>query len=383
MSYVYLDIVVGDKNLGRIVIQLFEEKAPLAAENFKQLCQSKEYAKTYFHKVIRTFILQGGDTSIKDTDPTNEYPDAEHTGKNGNGKSIYNNDYFKDENLTEINKSFLLCMSNFNKKDHNKSQFFITLDKAPHLNGKHTVFGEVKYGKSVVREVEKVEVYTNKTNNSRAWIPMNKIIVDDCGIWEKGDPLPNSIACVDQIGGDIYEEYPDDNEIAGLDLENIEQTYKITSLIKESASFLFKSKRYNDAILKYKKSLRYCNELIPDEESNKEMYKKFQDLKKTIYLNLSLVTLTMQNYIDCITYCGYTLELEDVELSNTQTAKVFYRLGKCYASLKKYEIALETFKKGAAASPDDPSIKREMEIVEKIVTNAKNKEKANYAKFFK
>lgn len=381
MDGVYLDILIGGVFKGRIVIELFDKDAPLASENFKQLCQQKAFKNTYFYRVIKNFIIQAGDTTIKDDERGLEYPDIENLGKTGT--SIYENgSYFKDENLIDIEKTFLVCMSNFGEKDHNLSQFFITLEKCPHLKGKHTVFGSVKYGKSIVREIEKTVVISNKNSDKNAWVPSEKIIISDCGIWNENDPLPNTTSCVNSIGGDIYEEYPDDNDIEGLDFENVEQSYKIATIIKDSATLLFKQKNYDDALLKYKKALRYCNELLPDDESNKEMFKKFQELKKTIYLNLSLVALTKKDYTLCIDYCGILLQMDEVELTNVQASKIFYRLGKSYASLKKYDIAYETLNKGLIVSPGDPSIKRELAIVDKIVKDAKNEEKAKYAKFF-
>lgn len=382
MTLVYLDICIAEKDIGRVVVQLFEDDAPLASENFRKLCQDKEYQNTFMHKIIKTFIIQCGDTSVKDEgENALKYP-ALPLGLNGNGKSIYNNQYFQDENLIDIDKPFLLCMSNFGEKNHKKSQFFITLDKAIHLNGKHTVFGIVKYGKSIIREVENVEVYSNKQSDSNAWVPTTKVVINDCGIWEEGDPLPNHIACTDQIGGDIYEEYPDDNDIEGLDFENAEQSYKVTSIIKESATLLLKQKRYDESLLKFRKALRYCNELLPDDESNKEMFDKFQELKKTIYLNMSLVALNKQDYNQCINYCGFLLQMESVKLSDVQASKIFYRLGKSYHMLKKYDIALETLKKGAMIAPNDPSIKHELETVSKIIQDTKKEEKAKFAKFF-
>lgn len=377
MSYAYFDINIANKPIGRVVTELFTEKAPETCAKFIKECENKNYADILIHKVIRNFIIQTGDTTVKASEITKQYPEVE-VGLNGNGSG----DIIKDENLTVIENPFLLCMSNFGIPNNNQSQFFITVEKSPHLNNKHTVFGKVVYGKSIIREIERVEIISNKNNEKHAWIPKDIVMISDCGIWKVDDDIPNYIACTEQIGGDIFEEYPDDNEIESIDFENAEQSYKITSLIKESATMLFKEKRLDDALMKYKKALRYCNELVPDDESNKEMFLKFQELKKTLYLNLTLVMLTQKDYTECINYCGYLLQIEDVELTMVQLSKVFYRLGKSYSSLKKYDIALETLQKGAMVAPNDPSIKRELDFVTKIVNDAKNEEKAKYAKFF-
>ncbi|GAV29029.1 hypothetical protein PMKS-002508 [Pichia membranifaciens] len=356
--------------------------APLASKNFETLCAEKQLSSTYFHRVIKNFIIQGGDTTVKDGRTAEEYPNLGDIGKDGNGTSSFNGEYFEDENLIELDRKFLVCMSNFGEKNHNMSQFFITLEKCPHLNGKHTVFGHVKHGKSIVREIEKSDIISNKNSDTNAWLPSQKILITDTGLWKENDPLLNEVACVDTIGGDIYEEYPDDNEVEDLDLENVEQSYKVTTIIKNSATLLFKAKRLSDSLMKYKKALRYCNELLPDDESNKEMYMKFQELKKTLYLNMSLIALNTQDYNACINYCGFLLQMEDVQLTNVQASKIFYRLGKSYASMKKYDVALETLNKGLIVSPEDPSIKKEFDAVKKIVDDVKKEEKARYAKFF-
>lgn len=377
MSYVYLDIRIDDKAVGRVVLELFTDKAPKTCQKFVKLCESKEYAGVLIHKVIRNFIIQTGDTTFKCGKNTESYPDIE-VGKTGSGSGKL----VEDENLTTIEKPFLVCMSNFGIPNNNQSQFFITMQKCPHLNTKHSVFGKVLHGKSVIREIEKAEVISNKNNEKLAWMPKDVIVLADCGIWTGGDALPNFVACMDQIGGDVFEEYPDDNELEHVDFENVEQSYRITNLIKASATELFKAKRLTDALLKYKKALRYCNELLPDDESNKEMFEKFQDLKKTLYLNITLVTLNLQDYDECINYCGYLLQMENAELTMVQLSKVFYRLGKSYSCLKKYDIAFETLHKGAMIAPDDPSIKRELDAASAIVAKAKQEEKAKYAKFF-
>ena len=97
---------------------------------------------------------------------------------------------------------------------------------------------------------------------------------------------------------------------------------------------------------------------------------------------MSLVALNKQDYNQCINYCGFLLQMESVKLSDVQASKIFYRLGKSYHMLKKYDIALETLKKGAMIAPNDPSIKHELETVSKIIQDTKKEEKAKFAKFF-
>jgi peptidyl-prolyl cis-trans isomerase A (cyclophilin A) len=122
-------------NRGDIVIQLFPNHAPLAVKNFTGLAEGTEnasgsvreghfYDGLVFHRVISGFMIQGGC--------------PEGSGMGGPGYK------FKDEFHPELqfSKPYLLAMANAGPGT-NGSQFFITVGPTPHLNMKHTIFGEV------------------------------------------------------------------------------------------------------------------------------------------------------------------------------------------------------------------------------------------------
>ena len=120
---------------GSIVLELFEDEAPNTVANFIELIEQKFYDGLNFHRVINDFMIQGG------------CPEG-----NGTGGPGYNfEDEFNDKRLH--NKSGILSMANAGPNT-NGSQFFITHSEQPHLNGKHTVFGEVTDGQTVVDEIE-------------------------------------------------------------------------------------------------------------------------------------------------------------------------------------------------------------------------------------
>jgi len=121
-------------NHGAIVLELFDEDAPTTVGNFRRLAADGFYDGVVFHRVIRDFMIQGGD-------PTG-------TGTGGPGYT------FEDEiNQHRIVRG-ALAMANAGP-DTNGSQFFIvTVDEAPWLDGKHTVFGRVKEGMEVVDAIE-------------------------------------------------------------------------------------------------------------------------------------------------------------------------------------------------------------------------------------
>lgn len=156
-NIVYLDVDVNN-NRGRILLSLNNKLTPKTAKNFSVLCEKKAYNNSPFHRVIKDFMIQGGD-----------FTNYDGTG----GISIYGNT-FPDENLSLKNERGTISMAN-SGPNTNGSQFFISTKDNDFLDGKHVVFGKVIKGMDLVDFMENQQT----DNNDR---PINEIKIIDTGL---------------------------------------------------------------------------------------------------------------------------------------------------------------------------------------------------------
>lgn len=163
---VFFDVSIGGHEVGRMKMELFANVVPKTAENFRQLCTGellKEgvpqgYKNATFHRIIKDFMIQGGD-----------YIKGDGTGSN----SIYGPS-FADENFKlKHDGPGLLSMANSGPST-NGCQFFITCAKCDFLDGKHVVFGKVVDGLLVMRKIENVPTGANNK-------PRLPVVITQCG----------------------------------------------------------------------------------------------------------------------------------------------------------------------------------------------------------
>lgn len=177
----------GEDYNGRFVIALFGDTVPMTVMNFAQLTkgykranQNLRYKNTYVHRIVPDFVIQMGDITAGDG-----------TG----GRSVYG-ETFNDENFILSHEAAgYVSMANHGK-DTNGSQFFIILNRARWLDGKHVVFGKVIEGFETIRTIGEVE------SDIDTAVPKKRVKIIDCGlegIERKYTLTPDQV----QINGDL------------------------------------------------------------------------------------------------------------------------------------------------------------------------------------
>lgn len=165
----FFDITIAGVPAGRIKMELFKDVVPKTAENFRQFCtgefskgnQPIGYKNTPFHRVIREFMIQGGDFLKQD----------------GTGRTSIYGEKFNDENFNLRHEGpGYLSMAN-SGANTNGCQFFLTCGKCDWLDGKHVVFGKLLDPSSlmVLRKIENVQ--TDPKSNK----PKLPILISECG----------------------------------------------------------------------------------------------------------------------------------------------------------------------------------------------------------
>ena len=166
------EVAIMDTNYGTFVLEFFPKDAPNHVRNFKKLARSGFYDGTRFHRVIKGFMIQGGDPLTKDNDPNND----------GTGDPGYT---INAEFNSRPHLKGTLSMARTAAPNSAGSQFFICLDNRPSLDGQYTVFGQVLKGLGVVEKIGNVPVKRGREANPS--IPVDPVVLKKVTIVARAD----------------------------------------------------------------------------------------------------------------------------------------------------------------------------------------------------
>ena len=168
-----VDVAVIDTDHGKMVIRFWDDVAPETVTNFKKLAKKKFYDGTCFHRIIKGFMIQGGDPLSKD--------DA-NKARWGQGGPGYNIDAEFNDRKHERG---VISMARSTDPDSAGSQFFICLESTPHLDGQYTAFGKLIAGEDVLMKIGEVEVGGSQGSSPTERVNIKSIKIEQREISEE------------------------------------------------------------------------------------------------------------------------------------------------------------------------------------------------------
>ena len=157
------EVAILQTSDGDMVIQFWDDAAPKTIDNFKKLARSGFYDGTTFHRIMKDFMIQGGDPLSKD--PAKE----EHYGDGGPGYQIPA-EFNHHDHVRGV-----ISMAREDAPDTAGSQFFICLAPVPRLNGKYTTFGKLINGDEVLTKISEHAVKKNSAGEMSK--PLDRVVI--------------------------------------------------------------------------------------------------------------------------------------------------------------------------------------------------------------
>jgi len=162
------EVAVIKTSEGDMVVQFWNDAAPNTIENFKKLARSGFYDGTIFHRIVKGFMIQGGDPNSKDAGKESRY------GEGGPGYKI------KAEFNDHSHERDIISMARSSDPDSAGSQFFICLAPVPRLDHQYTTFGKLIKGDDVLEKIGDTPV----TRNSGGEVskPTKRVVIESIKI---------------------------------------------------------------------------------------------------------------------------------------------------------------------------------------------------------
>ena len=162
------EVAVIKTNEGEMVIEFWSDAAPKTVENFKKLARSGFYDRTTFHRIVKGFMIQGGDPNSKDPAKENSF------GQGGPGYKI------KAEFNNHSHERGVISMARGPDPDSAGSQFFICLAPVARLDGQYTTFGKLIKGDDVLEKIGDTPVTRNSMGENSK--PTKRVMIESVKI---------------------------------------------------------------------------------------------------------------------------------------------------------------------------------------------------------
>jgi len=162
------EVAVIKTNEGEMVVQFWTDAAPSTIENFKKLARSGFYDGTIFHRIVKGFMIQGGDPNSKDPAKENSY---------GQGDPGYK---IKAEFNDHSHERGVISMARGPDPDSAGSQFFICLAPVPRLDRQYTTFGKLIKGADVLEKIGDIPVTRNSAGETSK--PTKRVVIESIKI---------------------------------------------------------------------------------------------------------------------------------------------------------------------------------------------------------
>ena len=162
------EVAVIKTSEGEMVVQFWTDAAPKTIENFKKLAREGFYDGTIFHRIVKGFMIQGGDPNSKDPTKENSY---------GEGGPSYK---IKAEFNDHSHQRGVISMARSSDPDSAGSQFFICLAPVPRLDHQYTTFGKLIKGADVLEKIGDTPVTRNSSGESSK--PTKRVVIESIKI---------------------------------------------------------------------------------------------------------------------------------------------------------------------------------------------------------
>lgn len=417
---VYLDFEVEDRRgedkdgssstsrryVGRMVFELFIDTTPKLVENFRAMCTGERGETAYkegwtiplHYKYARMTHLtvgrciSGGCLDISDTSPSKAMQKESDMGEKRKDVgdlcdvSVYGGPFrIRPTCRSHVQSGLLTAESLQDGRDEstNKecqdllvgSKFSITLGKCTEKDASSCIFGKLKVGYGVLRELEQLHTMPHSHKI------IDRVFISDCG---ELDPDENGLRMDED--GDAYAMWPQDHPNMG----NNRFHNRVTAAeeLKDLGNNHFKQGSYKKAEVKYMKALRYLEKKFTNKA---ELYSQEQSERKLmtekmipILLNSAAVQLKLKKHRECIEACNKVQELErSLHLQGGKVnPKALYRRGLALSACREFESALEDLHICQQLEPRDKEVASAIKLVEKRWCAHQERSRNAYSRIF-